>query len=327
MKALVLENFNTPYQLKDVEMPVAGKGEVLVKIAASGVNPLDLKIIAGQAAHAKAQLPAILGIDIAGVVEQVGEGVTGFKVGDEVYGMTGGINGVQGSLAQYAAVDADLLAIKPKNITMRQAAAIPLVFITAWEGLVDRANISEGKTVLIHGGAGGVGHMAIQIAVAKGADVFSTVRVANNDLIHQYGATPIDYNTLSVDEYVDQYADGEGFDIIYDTVGGATLDASFKAAKQYTGHVVSALGWGTHTIAPLSFRGATYSGVFTLYPLISGKGRAHHGEILREATELIEAGKLLPLVDEANYTLHTVANAYKAIADQAVNGKVVINVD
>lgn len=327
MKALVLENFNTPYQLKDVEMPVAAKGEVLVKIAASGVNPLDLKIIAGQAAHAKAQLPAILGIDIAGVVEQVGEGVTGFKVGDEVYGMTGGINGVQGSLAQYAAVDADLLAIKPKNITMRQAAAIPLVFITAWEGLVDRANISEGKTVLIHGGAGGVGHMAIQIAVAKGADVFSTVRVANNDLIHQYGATPIDYNTLSVDEYVDQYADGEGFDIIYDTVGGATLDASFKAAKQYTGHVVSALGWGTHTIAPLSFRGATYSGVFTLYPLISGKGRAHHGEILREATELIEAGKLLPLVDEANYTLHTVANAYQAIADQAVNGKVVINVD
>ncbi len=194
MKALILTEFNTPYQLQDIKKPVAVTGEVLVKIMASGINPLDLKIQAGQAAHAKTVLPAIPGIDMAGIVEAVGEGVTGFKIGDEVYGMTGGIAGVQGSLAQYAAVDADLLALKPANLTMKEAAALPLIFITAWEGLVDRAKVGKYKTVLIHGGAGGVGHIAVQIAKAFGAKVFATVNPTDFDLIKSYGATPIDYN-------------------------------------------------------------------------------------------------------------------------------------
>jgi NADPH:quinone reductase-like Zn-dependent oxidoreductase len=326
MKALVLENFNTPYQLKEVAKPTSERGEVLVKIAASGINPLDLKIKAGQAAHAKAMLPAILGIDMAGTVESVGEGVTSFKPGDEVYGMTGGIAGVPGSLAEYAAVDADLLAVKPKNISMREAAALPLVFITAWEGLVDRAKVSAGKTVLVHGGAGGVGHIAVQIAKAEGAEVYTTVDPSKNELIKRYGAIPIDYTSLSSDEYVRQYTDGEGFDIVYDTLGGETLDASFKAARQYYGHVVSILGWGTHHLAPLSFRGATYSGVFTLYPLISGKGRAHHGEILREATKLIEDGKIIPLLDDQTFTPATIEEAYRYIDDRKAKGKVVVDI-
>jgi NADPH2:quinone reductase len=326
MKALVLENFNSPYQLKEVDKPVARKGEVLVKIKASGVNPLDLKIKAGQAAHAKAILPAILGIDLAGIVETVGKEVTSFKPGDEVYGMTGGIAGVPGSLAEYAAVDADLLAIKPKNLSMHEAAALPLIFITAWEGLVDRANVSAGKTILVHGGAGGVGHVAVQIAKARGGEVFSTVDPTKNELIKSYGATPIDYKTLSVEEYVQQYTNGEGFDIVFDTLGGTTLDSSFKAAKQYYGHVVSILGWGTHHLAPLSFKGATYSGVFTLYPLISGKGRAHHGEILKEATKLIEAGKVIPFLDSHHYALSTTENAYRDIESGKTKGKVVVDI-
>lgn len=326
MKALILEEFNTPYQLKKMEKPVAGSGQVLVRIKASGVNPLDLKIIAGQAAHAKAQLPAVLGIDMAGVVEAIGAGVTSFKAGDEVYGMTGGINGVQGSLAEYAAVDADLLALKPQNLTMKEAAAIPLVFITAWEGLVDRANVQEGKTVLVHGGAGGVGHMAVQIARAKGAMVFATVDPSQNELILGYGATPIDYKTLSVEDYVDLHTAGEGFDVIFDTVGGATLDASFKATRQYNGHVLSILGWGTFNLAPLSFKGATYSGVFTLYPLITGKGRANHGQILKEAARLIEAGQVKPIVDPGYYTLETITDAYAAVEQRIANGKVVIEI-
>jgi len=325
MKALVLNEFNTPYQLQDIEKPVAGKGEVLVKIMASGINPLDLKIQAGQAAHAKAVLPAILGIDMAGIVEAVGEGVKGVKVGDEVYGMTGGIAGVQGSLAEYAAVDADLLALKPSNLTMKEAAALPLIFITAWEGLVDRAKVSKDKTVLIHGGGGGVGHIAVQIAKAFGAKVFATVSPKDFDLIKSYGATPIDYN-IPVEEYVQQYTQGEGFDIVLDTVGGTVLDASFKAAKQYTGHVASILGWGNHALAPLSFRGATYSGVFTLYPLISGKNRKQHGDILRKATEMAEKKVLKPILDQANYSLKTIQDAYDAIANGKTKGKVVVSV-
>jgi NADPH:quinone reductase-like Zn-dependent oxidoreductase len=325
MKALVLNEFNTPYQLQEIEKPVAGKGEVLVKIMASGINPLDLKIKAGQAAHAKAVLPAILGIDMAGIVEAVGEGVTEFKIGDEVYGMTGGIAGVQGSLAAYAAVDADLLALRPSNLTMKEAAALPLIFITAWEGLVDRAKVSKDKTVLIHGGAGGVGHIAVQIAKAFGAKVFATVSPKDFELVKAYGATPIDYNT-PVEEYLQQYTQGEGFDIILDTVGGLVLDASFKAAKQYTGHVASILGWGNHALAPLSFRGATYSGVFTLYPLIFGKNRKQHSDILKKATELVENKKLMPIVDEGDYSLETIQAAYYAITSGKTKGKIVISI-
>lgn len=326
MKALFLEEFDSPFKLKDLAVPRPMKGQVVVKVAASGVNPLDLKIKSGQAAHAQTKLPAILGIDMAGTITEIGEGVHEFAIGDEVYGMTGGIGGVPGSLAELVAVDAALIAKKPKNLNMHNSAAVPLIFITAWEGLVDRANVTTGKNVLIHGGAGGVGHIAIQIAKARGANVFTTVSPAQNDMVQCYGATPIDHTMLSVEEYVNQYTGGEGFDIIFDTVGGAVLDASFKAAKQYYGHVISILGWGSHHLAPLSFRGATYSGVFTLYPLISGKGRTHHREILKQATTLIESEKLIPNVDPKVFSLETVEDAYQYLQKGMNKGKVVIDI-
>ena len=130
---------------------------------------------------------------------------------------------------------------------MRDAAALPLIVITAWEGLVDRARLEADQTVLVHGGAGGVGHVAVQIASALGAEVFATASPAQFPIVRSYGGTPIDYTTTSVEQYVEEYTAGKGFDVIYDTVGGAVLDASFAAAKTYSGHVVSCLGWGTHT--------------------------------------------------------------------------------
>lgn len=326
MKALVLEAFGSLFQLKEVVKPTAREGEVLVKISHSGVNPLDLKIVAGEAAHAKTVLPAILGIDMAGTVEAIGDGVGDFKAGDEVYGMIGGVGGIQGALAQYASVHASLLAHKPANLSMKESASIPLAFITAWEGLVDRAMVGPDKTVLIHGGAGGVGQIALQIAVAKGAQVFATVNHRHMNLIHSLGATPIDHTALSVEEYVKEYTNNEGFDIIFDTLGGSTLDASFKAAKQYDGHVVSILGWGNHSLAPLSFRGATYSGVFTLYPLITGKGRAHHGKILAQATTLIENGQVTARVDPKDYPMESVHDAYLDLQNKRAAGKVVIRI-
>ncbi|RZT10454.1 NADPH:quinone reductase [Duganella sp. CF402] len=326
MKAAVLNAFEAPLALSEVERPVAAKGQVLVKIMASGVNPLDIKIAGGKADHANVTLPAILGIDMAGVVEAVGEGVTGFAPGDEVWGMTGGVGGVQGSLAQYAAVDADLLAHKPTSISMREAAALPLVFITAWEGLVDRAKVGPGMKVLVHGGAGGVGHIAVQLARAYGADVYATGSAAQRATIEGYGATFIDYQASTVDEYVRQHTGGEGFDIVYDTVGGATLDASFAAAKRYHGHVVSCLGWGTHALAPLSFRAATYSGVFTLLPLLSGFGRANHGAIMTAAAKLVDDGKISVLMDAQRYALADVGKAHAALQAGTARGKVVVEV-
>ena len=326
MQAVVLNTYETPMTLENIARPQAGPGQVLVRVKASGVNPLDTKIAAGKAAHAQTVLPAVLGIDMAGVVETVGSGVTAFQAGDEVYGMTGGIGGIQGSLAEFAVVDADLLAIKPRNISMREAAALPLVFITAWEGLVDRANVSAGKTVLVHGGAGGVGHIAVQIAKAFGAKVYATGNASQKEMIESFGATAIDYRAETVKQYMAQHTNGDGFDIVYDTVGGTTLDASFHAARQYLGHVVSCLGWGTHALAPLSFRAATYSGVFTLLPLLSGQGRAKHGAIMREATKLIEAGQVKIMLDDARYTLATIGEAYQAIIAGTTKGKLVVEI-
>lgn len=325
MRAAVLETNNAPFRITSVARPQAGPGQVLVRIVASGVNPLDIKIHAGAAAHARHPLPAILGIDLAGVVEAVGPGVTRFRRGDEVYGMTGGVGGVQGSLAEFAAVDAALLAPKPANLSLREAAALPLVFITAWEGLVDRAQVAEGQKVLIHGGGGGVGHMAIQIAKAFGATVFATDSEPKRAYIESLGATFIDYRSESVADYIARHTDGKGFDLVYDTAGGATLDASFEAVSRF-GHVVSALGWGSHALAPLSFRAATYSGVFTLLPLLTGEGRAHHGEILEEARRLVEAGKVVPMIDPRRFTLETVPDAYRAITERTARGKLIVDI-
>jgi len=325
MQAAILDTPGAAFRIAPIPRPHPQPGQVLVRIEASAVNPLDIKIRAGQAAHARQPLPAILGIDLAGVVEAIGEGVTSFRNGDEVYGMTGGVGGLQGSLAEYAAVDADLLAPKPANLAMREAAALPLIFITAWEGLVDRAAAHSGQKVLIHGGAGGVGHIAIQIASAFGAEVFATGSAANQAFIERLGAVPIDYRQMSVEAYVAKYTGGRGFDIVYDTVGGATLDASFNAVCRF-GHVVSALGWGMHALAPLSFRAASYSGVFTLLPMLTGEGRAHHGDILREATRLIEAGKVTPRVDVRHFTLSTVGEAYRTLESNDAAGKLVIDI-
>lgn len=325
MKALVVREPNGAFETQSIPTPIVRPQQVLVRIHAAGINPLDAKIRAGAAAHARQPLPAVLGLDMAGTVEAIGEGVTGFAVGDEVYGMVGGVGGHQGTLAEFVLVPASLLAKKSKSLTMAQAAALPLVSITAWEGIVDRAPAQAGKTVLIHAGAGGVGYMAVQLALAAGAQVFATVSAGKRDLVAALGATPIDYRAFTPEQYVQEFTAGEGFDIVYDTVGGATLDASFVSVKRYTGHAVSCLGWGTHALAPLSFRGATYSGVFTLMPLLTGHGQAHHGEILSEVTKLADAGKLKPMLADRVFQLGEIEQAFAAVAVGSL-GKVVVAV-
>jgi NADPH2:quinone reductase len=325
MTAAVANAPGEPMRVASVDKPTAQAGQALVRIHASGVNPLDTKIHAGAAPHARQPLPAILGLDLAGVVEAVGPGVERFTVGDEVFGMTGGVGGHPGTLAQFAAVDADLLAMKPTTLSMREAAALPLVFITAWEGLVDRAALRADQTVLVHGGAGGVGHIAVQIANTLGATVFATGSARQRSQIEGLGAVFIDYASERVADYVDRLSGGAGFDVIFDTVGGATLDASFAAVRRF-GHVVSALGWGTHALAPLSFRAATYSGIFTLLPLLTHVGRAHHGEILSHALRLVDAGNVRPHLDARHFTLESVGDAYAALTNRTALGRLVVDI-
>ena len=322
--ALVVQEPGGAFVVERWPRPQPAAGQVLIKIHVSGVNPLDTKIRAGQAAHARQPLPAVLGLDGAGTIVAVGEGVDGLREGHEVYGMLGGVGGHPGTLAELVCVDAQLVARVPCSLSMAEAAALPLGVITAWEGLVDRANVRAGQTVLIHAGASGVGQMAVQIAIARGARVFATVSARKRPVVERLGATPIDYHTTSVEQYVAEHTGGEGFDVVYDTQGGKTLDDSFLAVKKYTGHAVSCLGWGTHALAPLSFRGATYSGVFTLAPLLTGEGRAHHGEILHRAARLADTGQLRPVLHPQTFARDAVDEAHRLVASGAAEGKVVV---
>ncbi|EJJ28236.1 zinc-dependent alcohol dehydrogenase family protein [Rhizobium sp. CF142] len=325
MKAALVEAQNAEFTIADIAKPVAEAGQILVRIKAAALNPLDMKIRAGEAAHARHPLPAILGIDMAGIVEAVGAGVTSFRIGDEVYGMTGGVGGLQGSLAEYAAVDADLVALKPRNLTLRQAAALPLIAITAWEGLEERTQVKAGQKVLVIGGGGGVGHIAVQMAVAAGAQVYAVDGASKGDYISSIGATPIDYAKETTEEYVARITGGKGFAIVYDTIGGKGLDAAFQAVAKF-GHVVSSLGWGMHSLAPLSFKGASYSGVFTLAPLLTGEDRTHHGEILKQVAQRVEAGTLRPNLDPRPFSLAEVSDAYRLLESRRAEGKVVVEI-
>ena len=323
MQAAIVDFNKGILSVREIARPEPGKGQVLVRIVSSGVNPLDSKIRTGKAPHARVQPPAILGTDLAGIVESLGQGVTQFRAGDQVYGFTGGVGNVQGSLAEFAAVDAALLGRKPANVTMREGAALPLVLLTAWEGLVDRAQVKAGDTVLVTGGTGGVGHIVVQLAKALGATVFATASAAKHGLVQELGATPIDRETPAA-EILESYAEGKGFDVVYDTVGGAPLDTAFQVVRDY-GQVVSCYGWGTHDLKALSRHGASYSGVFVLLPILTGNGKAHHGEILREATRLVEAGKIMPILDPRQFTLETANEAHAAVG-QGGSGKIVVDI-
>jgi NADPH:quinone reductase-like Zn-dependent oxidoreductase len=165
--------------------------------------------------------------------------------------------------------------------------------------------------------------VTVQLAKARGAEVFATVSEEKRAIVEAFGATAIDYEAMTPEEYVAKHTEGKGFDVVYDTVGGVTIDASFIAVKRYTGHAVSCLGWSAHSLAPLSFRGATYSGVFTLMPLLTGLGKEHHGEILREVAELVEAGQLRPLMNERRFDGGGIAGAH-AVVEAGALGKVVV---
>ena len=326
MNAAIVEIAGAPFTVRQRPMPTLASGQVLVQVASSGLNPLDAKIRAGQAEHAQQPLPATLGIDMSGTVRAAAPDVQSPQVGDEVFGMVGGVGGHAGTLAEFIAVDARLLARRPAALSAREAAVLPLVLITAWEGLVDRAKVQPGHKVLVHGGAGGVGHIAVQLARAFGAEVWATGSAEQREQIEQLGGHAIDYRAQPVAQYVAEATHGKGFDVVFDTVGGATLDASFQAVRRYTGHVVSSLGWGNHSLAPLSFRGASYSGVFTLLPLLSGEGLEHHGEILREASQLAERGLLRPMLDSQRFTLNEVNEAHALMASGNARGKIAVDI-
>ena len=262
-------------------------------------------------------------MDFAGVIESLGEGVQGFAVGDEVYGCAGGLADLPGTLADYIAADSKLIAHKPKNLSMREAAAIPLVGITAYEGLM-RAGVKSGQKVLVHGGSGGVGHIAVQLAKHFGADVYSTgggdMQTA---LIEKLGATAINYKTETVEDYVAKYTDGKGFDVVYDSVGGANLTKSFEAAR-LNGHIATTVSLLELDLSLAHFKGLSLHVVFMLIPMLHNHQRAEHGKILEKIAEIAEAGYYTPIVDENRFSLEQVGDAHALLESGKAVGKVVV---
>ncbi len=326
MKAIILPEHGGPelFRVEEASKPELRPDHVLIKVAASSVNPVDFKIRQGLIPIGP-DLPGILHGDMAGVVEEVGGGVDGFYPGDEVYGCIGGFKGLPGVLADYALADARLLAKKPSNLSMTEAAALPLVTITAWNALMDRAKVREGQKVLVHAAAGGVGHVGLQLAKAAGAEVHVT---ASSDekiaLGKSLGAdVGINYKEHSVEEYVAEHTEGDGYDVVFDTVGTTRLDDSFAAAK-IGGTVVSIAARSTHDLTNVHVRGLTLHVVFMLLPMVRNDGREHHGAILKEAAQLAEAGKLRPHLHSEIFPFERVGDAHALLESGGILGKIAL---
>lgn len=327
MNAMIINTYgeDAVFEPSEVAAPAVKPGHVLVKIAASSVNTVDTMIrTMGKDLPLSPETPAILGMDFAGTVEAVGEGVDGYAVGDEVYGCAGGLADLPGTLAEYIAADANLIAHKPKSLSLREAAALPLVAITAFEGL-QRAGIKAGQKVLVHGGSGGVGHVAVQLARHFGADVYSTGGGdAQLALIERLGATPINYKTETVEQYVDRCTGGTGFDLVFDSVGGGNLLNSFQAAA-LNGQIATTVSLCELDLSTAHFKGLSLHVVFMLIPMLHDHKREAHGEILRELAEIVEAGGLKPVLDTERFSLAEAGAAHARLESGKGMGKVVID--
>ncbi|UII69857.1 zinc-dependent alcohol dehydrogenase family protein [Pseudomonas sp. HN11] len=318
MKAMILNSFGGPdsFELCEVPNPVPHSGQVLVRVHATSINPLDYQVRRGDYADL-VQLPAITGHDISGVVEAVGPGVTNFAPGDEVW-YTPQIFDGPGSYAEYHVAAESIIGKKPLALSHLEAASLSLVGGTAWEALTVRAELRVGESILIHGGAGGVGHIAIQLAKAIGARVFTTVREANAEFARSMGADVIiDYEKEDYVDAIMRETNGRGVDVVFDTIGGNTLSRSPDALAQL-GRVVSIVDIAQpQNLVQAWGKNASYHFVFT---------RQNRGK-LDELSTLVAQGQLRPHVG-AVYALADMPLAHARLEspNNGLQGKIAIAV-
>lgn len=321
MKAAVLKEFGSVenFEILDIPTPKPGFREVLVRVHASSINPLDYQVRRGDYRNELA-LPVVTGHDVSGEIVEVGPGVENFKVGDEVY-YTPEIFKGQGSYAQYHCAHESIIGLKPKNISHPEAASLPLAAGTAWEMLVTRAQLKINQTILIHGGAGGVGIPTIQIAKAMGATVYTTARKVHHDFLTGLGADyVIDYENEDYIAAIERLTDNKGVDIIIDTIGGNTLSDSGKILSQL-GQVVTLVDIETpQNLIHAWGKNATYHFVFT---------RQNRNK-LDELTRLVETGKLKPIVNKV-FSLAEIGKAHSLLeyrkGDENFYGKIAIAIE
>lgn len=329
MKVIEMRETGGPAVLQLAERPrpeLTGPDDILVRIRAAGINPVDTKI-RQRGPLVPDGLPAVLGCDGAGVVEAAGAEVTRFKPGDEVWYCHGGLGGPVGNYAEYIVLDNQYAQAKPISIDFVAAGAAPLVLLTAWEALHDRARLSPGQTVLVHAGAGGVGHVAIQLARAAGARVCTTVSGPEKaELAHALGAEYcINYREEDLVEAVMDWTEGRGVDLALDTVGPAVFRRTIPAMAHY-GDLVTILDPGPDLdLKEARNRNLRISLELMLTPMLFNlsRARAHQGEILRRCAKMIDRGDLKIQVSQA-FPLAEAQEAHKLIEEGHVTGKLAL---
>lgn len=313
MRAMVTPEFGPPslFEERDVEKPQAGAGEVLIRVIASGTNPVDAKIRSGDIPAVEP--PVVLGSDVSGVVEEIGPGVTYFETGDEVYSTLELFGpGSNGAHAEYISVPSSIVAKKPPSLSHEEAAAVPLAGGTAYEAIVRRLKVLPGETVVIHGGAGGVGSFAIQIAKVSGARVISTAGPDNQQTLTELGAdVAVDYTNQDISEISLGETNGEGVDAVFDTVGGDIVQKSAEYTRPF-GRAATIIG-AQGDLTQMYLKNQTLYGTFL----------TRERQRLDELTRLIEQGKVEPLVDEV-LDLTEVAKAHERLDSGHGRGKMVL---
>lgn len=326
MRAMVINQTGgvEVFQATDLPLPNPAKGQVRIKVKASSLNPLDIKIRSGAVA-AGPDFPAILGLDVGGIIDAIGEDVTQFKIGDAVIGCAGGLKGTQGALADYMLADARLLSLAPNNLSLEKASVLPLVFLTAYDALVEKTQLKAGQSILIHGGTGGVGHVAIQLVKALKAKVFTSVSSPEKaKLAKQLGAdVVINYREQTPESYLKEFTNNQGFDVVFDTVGGEVLNQSFLAAKN-NGQVVSINTRSAHDLSQLHSKALSLHVVFKALPLLTGEGRDAETKKLAYMCQLIENNQLNPLIASQQFGFHQIAAAHTYLESGQARGKVLL---
>ncbi|MEG4393898.1 zinc-dependent alcohol dehydrogenase family protein [Microcoleus sp. BROC3] len=334
MKAIVFDTPGSPFVLRLQHIPaptIQRDTEVLVRLRAAGINPIDTKLRARGTFYPE-KTPHVLGCDGAGVVEAVGAGVQSFQVGDEVFFCNGGLGGPIGTYAEFAVVDQRFLAIKPAALSFAEAAAAPLVLITAWESLYDRGRLQAGqvlsKKVLIQAGAGGVGHVAIQLAKLQGAEVCTTVSSEEkaNFVKHLGADSVILYKNTDVVDEVLTWTQGQGVDLAFDTVGGETFYQTIPAVKIY-GDLVTILE-PDPTLGNLKtarMRNLRISLELMLTPMLEGlvEEQEHQAHILQQCARLCDRN-LLKIHVSKTFPLEQAQAAHELLETGSVTGKIVI---
>ena len=333
MKAILMTAAGSPDVLQPREIPLPelpSEHHVRVKLAAAGINPLDTKLRA-KPVYYPDKLPAILGCDGAGIVDVIGTAVTRFTMGDAVYFCNGGIGDEPGCYAEYTNVREDYCAFKPTNLSLHESAALPLVLITVWEALIERVNLQANQTILIHAAAGGVGHIAVQLARHLGAHVAVTVSDDKKaGLVQGLGAEKIiNYREQNFVREVLVWTADKGVDVVFDTVGGEVFLRSFNAAR-IGGKVVSLLSTplslADTQLARLRNLSLCYELMLTPQIMHLHDERIRQRKILEQGAQLIETGKLGVLVNMI-LPLEDVAQAHHLIEQGGVTGKVVLVMD